>query len=479
ESPEAGKGKENVLKQLADMCYSGVFVMGSKAADFRISCLPGLSQYPRYISNETDVTRIYYKTEEETVQKVPISELDKLWGFLEKTKDTLPVCMKILGEKDNPKEIGNVFKATSVFLEDLSPFWQEVLSKMRSYEINQGLYSKYNDPNVLKKIIPKCHRWQIDWEGCQYNTRAMRFGMDVQRYRTFEAAYLFVFGIAILDKYQKLLLYLAQNRGDAENTTFIHAISGLVINPAGNQSVYQAMQDAIAMVKNSYLFAESQGTFKVWCYQLTREEEPCVSHYLNVLNHLYSRQLLGALTPAAFRERVLPLHAKDGGPRFANFKNHLFYATKFWEVGKQKKMVEKIGKDHSIELESQLSFIQDVLNEGLFEEHELLAILVAANYFEAFHLFFSVIANQYYWQSPDGSPLHTAVAFKCTQSLQLLLELQADPNIKNIGGLTPLDLAKDGHWREGIRILQSAGAIFSEEKKKKRGVWGEPQFRHY
>ncbi|MDP1608063.1 MAG: ankyrin repeat domain-containing protein [Chlamydiales bacterium] len=457
-------GKQNTLKILAANCRFGVFVLGANT-----SPPPNIPQCLGHLVYGMNATEIYCKTWPENIQNIDALQLEELWSLLGKMENTLPLCMRILGEEINLKTVKYVLGLIPIFLEDLEPFWQNVLKKMRDYKDGDHSQS-YKDPKVLRSLIPRNYRCD-HFLDAEWNRRSIDFGMNVLSCRPFEGAYLFVFSLAILDKYHPLISWLLEKLGDSEEIKMelIRAISGLAIRPTFNQLVWERMKDAIALVKNSYTLAEAQGTFDIWCYKFTRQREYSLSSYMKILKELHSRQLLRMPDASAFRERILPLHNLDGQLRFTHCKFHLFYPAYPWPIPYQdEKIVEKIKNDNSLTLDDQLQFICSLKDEHLVRESMLLTALVKTNYFEALPLFFSLIANHY--ETPlNDSPLHVAVLHKHTQSLKELLALQADPNIKDREKKTPLDCALKLGWEEGVQILRETGGVTSLPKKEEFG----------
>ncbi|MDP1608062.1 MAG: ankyrin repeat domain-containing protein [Chlamydiales bacterium] len=463
-------GEQNTLKILAANCRPEVFVIGANtlpSSDNTPQCLGHLVQ-------GMNATEIYYKTRSQHVQNIDVLQLEGLWNLLGKAENALPLCMRILGEEINLKTVKYLLGTTSIFVEDLEPFWQDVLKKMRDYEEDGDHFKSYDKPDVLRKLIPRTHRWNffddyrkgLDDRAFQ---RELDFGMNVLHCRPFEGAYLFVFSLAILDKYHPLISWLLEKLGDSEEIKMqlIHAISGLAIHPMPEQSVWKRMEDAITLVKTSYPLAEVQGTFDIWCHIFTRQKEYSLSSYVEILKELHSRQRLDVEDISTFRERILPLHNQDGQLRFLQVKNQLFHLIFFWPARKHTNVAEKIKNDNSLSLDDQLQFVCSLKEEKLVREYELLIVLVRANFFEAFPLFFSLIANQYHEEIyPEASPLHAAVIGKHTQSLKELLALQANPKIKDREKKTPLDRALILHWEEGAQILQDAEGITSPPEEE-------------
>ncbi len=62
-------------------------------------------------------------------------------------------------------------------------------------------------------------------------------------------------------------------------------------------------------------------------------------------------------------------------------------------------------------------------------------------------------ANPNVYDAEGNTPLHMAVGFKYAAPLNILLKYGADPNIKNHAGVSPLDLARIMKDRRVIQIL--------------------------
>ena len=70
-------------------------------------------------------------------------------------------------------------------------------------------------------------------------------------------------------------------------------------------------------------------------------------------------------------------------------------------------------------------------------------------------------------ESPNGTtPLMMAARYGSTASVQLLLDQDADPKIKNQQGLTALDFAQQGQRPDAVEAI-----ALRVRKLQRRGTW--------
>lgn len=492
ESCSNGSGKNNLLKHLAGLCRSDVVVIGSRINEFDIQFQPGVPHYYRCFSfNGTDETRIYYKTESQGVQNVSPEQLDALWDFLGNSPESYVLSYQLIGQRNDRESYAKTVEENKPLLKqhlsdiksvkerlastpansaDVSPFWQEALEELDLSSGSESLQHVGISPDERSADLI-INEDEMAWEAGNKSER--------------ETAYLFLLGIALLDKHKALFQLLKQPQLEVDDSTLsecIYALSGLAIHPKDGIAIDDKLLIAIKTVKNSYHLAKENGMLGNWAEILVKQGGGCVDAFVSGLQGFYQEEILRVpptfelLEPVAMQAESsegnvntveldpdVPLdgwlqerYAQDGLERFNVFKSDLrYYANYSLKVPMLSKYINKvIDNDRSATFSDQISFINEI---ACLDASELFEVAIRANFFELLpQLFSSKVID-----APNQAgqrPLNLAVERGHIESVEMLLWLGADPNLQDPWGGTALHQAASKSAYSIIDVLVKAGA---------------------
>lgn len=492
ESCSNGAGKDNLLKHLAGLCRSDVVVIGCKINEFDIQFQPGVPHYYRCFSlSGTDETRIYYKTESQKVQNVSPEQLDALWGFLGNSPESYVLSYRLIGQRNDLESYAKTVEENKPLLKEhlsdiksvkerlastpanravVSPFWQDALEELDLCSGTESLrHLGISSAERSADLI--INEDEMTWEAGPKSDR--------------ETAYLFLLGIALLDKHRALFQLLKQPQLEVDDSTLsecIYALSGLAIHPKDGIAIDDKLLIAIKTVKNSYHLAKANGVLGNWVEVLVKQGGGCVDAFVTGLQRFYGDEILRAppnielFEPVAMEadsteDNVNPVvldpdvplddwlqerYAQDGLERFNDFKNALRYYAKYsLKVPMLRNYINKlIDNDHSTTFSDQILFINEI---ACLDASELFEVAIRANFFELLpHLFSSKVIDA---PNREGQrPLNLAVDHGHIDSVDLLLWLGADPNLQDSRGGTALHQAASKSAYSIIDVLVRAGA---------------------
>ncbi len=103
EGCNAGEGDYNLAKKAAAYCQTNVLVIASTTNDFFIEFYPSSPKYVRFITQNSDVTRMYYQTQSGPVE-IPVYMFDLINAHRDErelTESMIDLCFRWFGEYRN------------------------------------------------------------------------------------------------------------------------------------------------------------------------------------------------------------------------------------------------------------------------------------------------------------------------------------------------------------------------------------------
>ncbi|MBS0652176.1 MAG: ankyrin repeat domain-containing protein [Verrucomicrobia bacterium] len=492
ESCSNGAGKDNLLKHLAGLCRSDVVVIGSKINEFDIQFQPGVPHFYRCFSlNGTDETRIYYKTESQRVQNVSPEQLDALWGFLGNSPESYVLSYRLIGQRNDQESYAKTVEENKPLLKQHFSDIQTVKERLASTPANSAVVSPFwqgalEELDLCSGIESLRHLGISSAErSADLIINGNEMTWDAGNKSERETAYLFLLGIALLDKHKALFHLLAQPQlkmDVCDISECIYALSSLAIHPKDGIAIDDKLVLAIKTVKNSYHLAKANGVLEKWSDVLVKQAGGCVDAVVSGLQRFYEEQILREFPSIELFEPIameaeategdvnivvldpdVPMedwlqerYAHDGLERFNDFKSKLrSYANHSLKVPMLRDYINKlISNDHSTTFSDQILFINEI---ACLDASELFEVAIRANFFEILpQLFSSKVID-----APNQvgqRPLNLAVEHGHIESVDMLLWLGADPNLQDSSRGTALHQAVSRSAYPIIDVLVKAGA---------------------